>query len=346
MKELFEKKFICSDSSLVMKGKFKSLIGVALVFNEYNNFKKIYLKEIERCNKKYGLVTHKKLIKSEDIKKRTPSFNVHNYIDDLVESTFSKTKSIEFIYVTNSSTKKKIRLPWEKEKEQTGVAFIEKTLSQYYPIVPIWRYYYMTNNETDTVILDGINGKITKAWKHIGDKAKNIYIIPHGDQTHYCLSFCDILCTYINLNLRDIRFEEITEILKKLINKEKIMSEFVSDKLLEFIVPQYPHSIKPSNHYLHPLYLLINVKSQEMKQIIKDSELFDMAHQIAEINGGSSFNCDLKEDIFTLQNGDNVICLDKDGECQIREILKFYPNKKIKTYNIDSFITYAKTLLK
>ena len=88
------------------------------------------------------------------------------------------------------------------------------------------------------------------------EHAKNIYIVPHGDQTHYCISFCDILCTYINLNLRDIKYEDIKELLKKNLQDKKISSEYISDRWLNFIVPQYPHSIKPSTHYLHPLYLL------------------------------------------------------------------------------------------
>lgn len=192
-----------------------------------------------------------------------PSFEIHEYIDDLVESTLKKTKDIDYVYITNSSTKRKIRFPWEMNKEISGISFIETTLAQYYPIVPIWRYYYQTNRKIENVIIDGISGKITKAWKHIGDNTKNLFVVPHGDQTHYCLSFCDILCTYIHLNLREIKYDKIKELFTPFIDNKNIFSEYVSDKLLDFIVPQFPHSIKPSTHYLHPLYLIVNVKEKD-----------------------------------------------------------------------------------
>lgn len=78
------------------------------------------------------------------------------------------------------------------------------------------------------------------------------------------------------------------------------------------------------------------------KKIIEETEFYDMAHQIAELNGGSSFNCDLKEDLHILRDGDSIICLDNKGECEIKDLLRYYPSKKIKTYNVESFIKYAK----
>ena len=346
MKEIFEGEFICSDSSIAIKGLFKVLISTAIEFKDYSTFKDIYQKEIIRCNDKYGLNTFKKVIKSDDIKKRTPSYNVHKYIDDLVESTLKKgKKSINHVFVTNTHTKKRIQIPWQKSKAWTGVTFIDTVLSQYYPIVPIWRYYYNKKDTVENVLIDGISGKITKAWKFIGENAKNIYIVPHGDQTHYCISFCDILCTYINLNLRDIKYEDIKKLLEKNLKETKISTEYISDRWLTNIVPQYPHSIKPSTHYLHPLFLLYSNKKKEIKQIISESEVFDSAHRLAEENGGSAFYCDLKDDINVLQNGDSIICLDDNSYSSIEEIMAYNPSKKINIYDLKSFITTAKSLL-
>lgn len=344
MKDTFDKKFICADSSIAVKGKFKELIGVAIEFENYNDFKDLYFKELDRCNKKYGLDTNKKIIKSNDIKQRVPAYSIHEYINDLVETIIKKNKSINRIYVTNSHTLQTIRLPWEDE-DITGINFIETILSQYYPIIPVWRYYFKTNGDAKTVILDGINGKITKAWKHIGQSADTIYIVPQGDETHPCLSFCDIVCTYLNFNLRTITYSEIEKLLHSTAPKEKINTEFISDALLEFIVPQAPHSIKTSTHYLHPLYLMIT-KESELKHIIKESEISDMIHRLAEAKGGSSFYCDLKgEDFNILKNGDSIICLDSESYNKVETIMKFSPTKQISLYDIKSFFTASKSLI-
>lgn len=348
--DVFKQKFICADSTIDQRGKFRELIGVATVFEKYGDFRKLYFDVIEDSQRKFDIEFNKTIIKSNDIIKKSPTFLVKEVTNYIVENLL-QSDSISFVTITNTHINKSITYPWDKKKKISGIEFLQKELSQYYPIIPVWRYFgrESQNDLAKLVILDGINGKITQAWADIGKKAEKIYIVPYGDWTHPAISFCDLLSYYVKRNVNKVNQQEMQELLiKKTIDKEKIYTSFVSDHLIDRIKPKYPHSIKPYIHYLHPLFLIYSKqrKRQIPSEIFDESELFNISHQLAELHGGSSFYMDLKNDFPILRKGDVLICTDKEGLEEAEQLLAFYPSKGFKIMDVEEFFSFAKEKLK
>ena len=65
------------------------------------------------------------------------------------------------------------------------------------------------HNPAKHVALDGITGKITKAWQFVGKKADVVNIVPYGDLTYPCISLCDLICGYIRNTVHHIDAMEI-----------------------------------------------------------------------------------------------------------------------------------------
>lgn len=342
---VFNKKFICSDATIDKRGKFRELIGAATIFENYEKFRKLYFETIEATKDKFNIDFNKKIIKSADIVKRTPSFRIKGVLNFIVENLI-QSDSIKFISLTNTHLNKPITYNWEKKKKISGINFLEKELFQYYPIIPIWRYLgkFKEENLIKTVILDGINGKITQAWADIGKEVDEIYIVPHGDWTHPAISFCDLLSSYVKRNLSKINQKVTYELLKKFLSDDKIYTCFVSDPFIDHIKPKFPYSIRPYLYYLHPLFLLYSKKLKKRipKQIIEESELFNISHMLAEKYGGSSFYIDVVSDFPILEGGDTLICLDEESIDEAILMAKLYPSKRIKIMDKTDFFNFAK----
>ena len=111
------------------------------------------------------------------------------------------------------------------------------------------------HNPAKHVALDGITGKITKAWQFVGKKADVVNIVPYGDLTYPCISLCDLICGYIRNTVHHI---DAMEILIQLKDKTPayVDSEFIGDDDTEYFNIKYPHSLKIELHLPPPLFLI------------------------------------------------------------------------------------------
>jgi len=87
---------------------------------------------------------------------------------------------------------------------------------------------------TGHLVLDGIQGKITKAWKFVGKNADTVNIVPHGDQTYPCISLCDLICGYIGKTVGHIDAKGILNQLKDE-TPAYVDSEFIGDNEIEYL---------------------------------------------------------------------------------------------------------------
>jgi len=218
------------------------------------------------------------------------------------------------------------------------------TLQQYYTIVPVWRYYLIRRNPANIVILDGIQGKITKAWSFIGKNAKKVYVVPHGDQTYPCLSLCDFICSYIRANVSHIDAKEIYELLK---NKTSayVNSEFIGDSEIDYLSPKYQHSLTTEQHLPHPLFLIHKSKDID-NAVVKNTDFFHILLNYAQTLGGAVSFENLINQQIALQEGDCIICLDPEGYQKMRFAEILNPSRKIKVLSVEDAYKLIQTQIK
>lgn len=323
---------VASDSAIIRRGKFTNLIGVAVEINGHNEFREKYFGIIKEFYKRYNISLSRFVLKTEDLLKLIPSYDIHEAHIELTEKLL-KIENIKKITVTNTILMNPV-LTWKGK--MTGLEFVNKILQQYYPVVPIWRYYFKYRNYSNYAkhaVLDGIQGKITKAWKFVGKTADIVNVVPHGDQTHPCISLCDLICGYIKNTVYHI---DANEILTQLKDKTPayVESEFVGDNEIEYLRTEYPHSLKVERNFPHPVFLIHKSESIDNK-IVKDTDFFQLLLSFAELRGGAVSFEDLVNQQSALQKGDYLICLNSKEYEKMKYVEILNPYREIKVLNVE-----------
>jgi hypothetical protein len=275
---------VASDSTKNDRGNFFNLIGVAIEFKNYPKFRENYFKTVRNISEKYNVYLPK-IVKTKDILNYIPSYDIRDCIRELVTDLLN-LEQITKVQVTETFLDGKIEM-WSQGsiKEVPASQFIRNELSQTYSLVPIWKY--ILNSDTDierSFIIDNVTGKINKLWKTIGKTAETLYLVPYGDQTHPCISLCDLLCDYIKREIFPQKAKEIRDHLRDNFDVF-IKSDPVGNHDVDSLIPKYPYPIRSENHFPHPI---IFIKSKEVKDrtVLGQSELFKFALQFAEKEGG------------------------------------------------------------
>ena len=294
-----------ADASKNEHGNFFNLIGVAVAFESYHKFREEYFEITKHFIDKYDLNFDHHVLKTVDLVKNIPTYNLREAKKELVKHIL-KSEHISTIFVTETYLKKSVSLFNDEVK---GVTFARDHLSQYYPIVPLWRYYnsYPTRKQSHTVV-DNIQGKITKAWKYVGMSSIKLSVIPHGDQTHPCISSADLICGYITSEIFPLYKANIFEALKD-ITSAYVKTESIGDSFADHLVPDYRYGLNVETLFPHPI---IFVKSNQLnKKSIQETELFKSLLMYAEECGGCVIFEDMDNHHRILRDGNFIVCTDK-----------------------------------
>ena len=321
---------VAADAATIRRGVFVNLTGVAVEIEGNSEFREQYFAIINSFKEKYAPNLLRSVLKSEDILKLIPSYNLKQAHSELTEELL-QIENIRTINVTNTTLSKDV-FAWDGSST-TGLIFLKNTLQQYYPIIPVWRYYLKNPNPAKHVALDGITGKITKAWQFVGKKADVINIVPYGDLTYPCISLCDIICGYIRNTVHHIDEKEIYRQLKD-VTHAYVTTEFIGDDDIEYFNIKYPHSLKTELHLPHPLFLIRKSKDIDSK-IVRDADFFQLLLRHVEKKGGAVCFEDFLNQQPILKKGDCIICLDSKEQERMRYAEILNPSKEIKVLNIE-----------
>jgi len=70
-------------------GSFFNIIGVAVEFSDYPEFRKAYFDLVYELKEKYGLKNTPKIVKKKTVSKHVPSYIQREFIKEFVESLIS-----------------------------------------------------------------------------------------------------------------------------------------------------------------------------------------------------------------------------------------------------------------
>jgi hypothetical protein len=330
-------RFIASDPGRVRRGNRLTLHGAAIEFKEYQDFRNHYFKVVKEVCEKYNVKRISTITKFEDLIKLAPSYDLSDVVKELVTSLLSHN-SVKEIHVCTTYLNEPVRT-WKGSMLPTP--FADKILSQYYPIVPIWRFYYdETRNikyKPDNIILDDFQGKITKAWKFLG-KEYEISTIPHGDCCYPALSTCDLLCSLIKISFPSLYIGDIKQSLIDLdVGDAYITAEFIGNKHEDFegIVPTLPYRLRTEQHYPHPIVFIHG--NTENKNKFKVSDAFRETLEFAEAKGGCVTFFDESIHSAMLAADDIVVCLEPEGLQEMETFRQLHRRRTFNVYDIGKF---------
>ncbi|MFP3908541.1 MAG: hypothetical protein ACOC5L_03545 [Halobacteriota archaeon] len=330
---MFPENIVASDATKNDRGNFFNLIGVAIEFNNYSKFREKYFDAVNDISEKYDVFLPK-IVKAKDVLNYVPSFDIRDCIKELVTELLN-LEYISKIQVTETFIDGEIEMWYQGSLQKVPASqFIRNELSQTYSLVPIWKYILNCDADIKTSFaIDNVTGRINKLWKTIGKTAEVLNLVPYGDQTHPCISLCDLLCDYIKREIFPQKAAEIREHLRDNFDVH-IKSDPVGNHDVDSMTPRYPYPIRSENHFPHPI---VFIKSKEIRDrtVLGQSELFKRALQYAEKKGGCVTLPDIVNHQKILQKGDIVICTDKESYREMSNIIALNKDKGLELLNLD-----------
>ena len=332
------------------------MVAVTLEINNIKEFRRSYFEILEEFCEEHDMNTCYPVIKSDDLKNNIPGFKFSRVREELITRLFD-IDEIENVHVTFGYHPEEVILfkrAEEKSREVSGGKFLNSYLFNYFPLVGIWSYLNYKDNrdfidKENVVRIDGISGKITKAWKDVGNHFEKIEIIPKGDETYPELSWVDLVSNYIARTLpysstfeneeEGINFEPIP--IYDYTNEHDIYSsyEFVNSDHDDMIVPDFTHPIKGQIFYPHPIFYIVYGSSIK-KDFITQTNFYERLKEVAFENGGCVKFIGLSRDIGNICDGDVMVTVNASSDQleELETISKMNWNKEIEIVEYDEII--------
>jgi len=296
-------------------------LGIAIEVSDNEEFEEYYFEKVGEFCEEYDINLPFDVIKGGLLSDRLPSYEYTEAISYLSEKLV-KNPGISRIHMCLGWYSDSVSLPFHSDNSINGVKFASNHLSQYFPIVTLWRYHYSNDyGLPDVAYVDNVQGKITKAWKYTG-KQFELNLIPNADITYPSVSTADILSYNISSLLpNDEPFSELKNIAGSWLinNKNKSVDPYVSDEAVnsnfsDHIVPEYGYNIKSEIHYPHPTIYVVDDIFGEVDGEIEKTGIHAMARKYAYENRGCVVNVHAPtlpasindEDVILYTQGSNV----------------------------------------
>lgn len=289
-------------------------LGIAIEVDDESEFEEYYFEKIDEFCDEYGINLPFNVLKGEMLGDRLPSYRyteaVSNLSDELVQNP-----AISRIHMCLGWYSDDVLLPFKSDNPISGIKFASNYLSQYFPIVTLWRYHRSNDyNLPDTAYVDNVQGNITKAWKYVGNEFE-LNLVPNADVTYPSVSTADILSYSLTSILpEDEPFSELKNIAGSWLirNKNDSVDPYVGDEetnsnFSDYIVPEYGYTIKPEIHYPHSTVYVVDDVFGDVNGEIEKTGIHAIARKYAYENRGCVVNVHAPTLPASIDDGDVVL---------------------------------------
>jgi len=212
-------KVLAADGRLFIRGgaarTFKACIGVAISFENPDEFKSKYIEFFEAIKEEYAISDPRYIFKSYDLKKIFGKEYVK--IEERFKALFDEQTHINFVFSSFNIQKmpkvKYYQSDIKATESKSTMDFLNK-LQSYYSYISAWKVVKEANLKGLEIYVDHFGDQeITKAWIDL-NKANKVIVYPKGDQCNVFISSADLMLDLINFKMREHRTKlDITEIL-------------------------------------------------------------------------------------------------------------------------------------
>jgi len=337
--------FVAADASFEDRGAVQFHVGVAIEISGGSEFDAHYDETVESFLTENDIESPHRIIKTDDMLQRLPSFEIRDAAGDLIEDLL-QNPAIKRIYVLYGWYDESVKLPW-KQNQMRGIEFSANYLGQVFPVITLWKYYdYFYEEEGESVPddawIDNVQGNIIGAWKAVGGEF-DVNLVPHGDMTYPSLSTADLLAGHLartapkkNLNsLHKSGYGFLNNITPKSVNLE---AQFVNEEQEPMIVPDYPYSIQEELHWPHPILFIHDEVFGDYEYALPRTDFHGFARKWAFEHRGSLVKLNPNKMPSIVKDGDYIVYTDASNKEIPQMIQDLNPTKNTTLLSSSQFL--------
>lgn len=305
-----------------LKGFF-GVLGIAVVVNDYQEFKQQYKTAIEKSFNENGyeqLDLSKKLIYcSKDFREFTEGEDsLHESFMKQIKKSIYKINVIFSSFSTEKIPEVKILGRTRHTKFVHPKVLTLKYLYNSFPHICIWKLKNYIKDVNAKILVDHFDGKRTHAWESIESDKLDINVFFKGDQCNYLISTADILLKCLQNRIEQTKSQYDYEgILNNLsdITIENLHIHNINARHYTYITPRDERNIPLRKYIKRPVYFIISPSS---KDVDVDFFLSQPLGQKLILKVTTEEGCykifNSNQDKSILKDNDTLVYLDKEGE--------------------------------
>lgn len=323
--------FVSADATLQDHGNKAFLVGIALEIENGSDFDDYYFSEMRKFCGEYDLNPAFPIVKSEYLLNNIPSYKIREASEDLAKRVLQNPAIRRVHAVIGWFDKADVEVG-EKSETMSGIRFMKSHLQQYFPIITLWDYHRTHESfgeVPDEGWVDSVQGRITKAWSYVGNEF-DMKIVPHGDITYPSLSTADYLAGHLARtlpkakNLDELEDSAAGWLIEYSLDDDDVYvhANSVNQEDEEYIVPDYPYTIKGEQHYPHPvLFIHSDMFGNRDADVLAKTDFHAFSRQWGHENAGCVVNLRADRLPAIAESGDRIV-FTSDGVPQECSLLK------------------------
>ena len=307
---------VAVDAARKSSGEHRYLIGVAVELSDTEQFRQQYYETVREWYSNWEISRTNEVIKSDHLSRNLPSYRLAKARDTL-QRRILDTTAINRVNVCLCWYRGEVDTPLDA---MSGGKFVNQFVKPYFPVVTLWQYHRSQRSygPAAEAVVDSFSGKITKAWKYVGNKF-DIDIVPKGDQTYPELSTADLVSAALSNVLPDEADPQKCKrvangwILERLPDTDeqyaetRVLTEHSNDWEIDHLKP-HKYDVRPHLHYPHPVFHVDEtVLSGKQREAIDRSQLFGYLCNVARDRGGCVTKLEPSSFPFTVRDGDYIV---------------------------------------
>ena len=315
---------------------FKTVLGIAVVTNNYSQFEAEYNTIIQELIRKYNIDTSRKVLSSHEL------LNLSDSNILILEEFYNRIKDhiykLNIIYTSFDTS----RIPLISTYGRVGTRKLN--IDQFYneiknsfPHICVWKIFQYINDTEAHILFDSFSTKTTNAWEIIRGYNK-LRIFINGDKSNCLISTADIIIRVLEhrINIQEKSFypPDIAHCLRYPSfnhNTSQLYIKIIDNRDYPKITP-LDSTVLPIRDYIqHPVYyIIIPTGNIDLDSIV--STVPKLMNEIY-VRDGCVTGFSSREHIRWFKEGDVIISLDSRGETDIttlRTLNKIPTNMQIK----------------
>jgi hypothetical protein len=247
------------------------------------------------------------------------------FAEELLKTVSDQIDSVYFSYITLSSK----NTPtvevggYRSPKKEINTKEYLRQISPHFAYITAWNYLGKTGRESETILIDGVQGKQTRAWDELTNRV-NPLIMPHGDECNPLISIADIIAYLTDKKLYDNYFmlfpEKIEEVWQDY--PFPIDTHFLDAKIISKIKWYSEQSIDATDYLARPM---IFIKADGYKtEKLRELEVYAKATILAKIEGGGLSGFDRDTDSPKIKDNDIFIYAGEDSRKMCETLRDMY----------------------